>query len=91
MTKVESKDRIGRLPGRYSFLLNPYADTRLSKCPQCRRPTHSRKFPLVIHIEGWGPFILGKTCRYGARCELIIAHPDRCRHDQFLGSSPMAL
>lgn len=71
------KDRsIGKLPARYVFLLNPYRDLRLSKCPECRRATHPRKFPLLIHIDGYGPFVLGKTCRYCTRCELIIAHQD---------------
>ena len=35
-----------------------------------------RKFPLFIHIDGWGPLSLGKTCRYCPRCEFIIAHQD---------------
>jgi hypothetical protein len=29
---------------------------------------------LLIHLEGIGLRILGKTCRYCTRCELIIAH-----------------
>src|SRR5262249_60818514 len=29
-------------PERYVFLLNPYTDGRLSKCPKCSRPTHPR-------------------------------------------------
>lgn len=62
------------LPPRYSFILNPYVHERLSRCPKCRRPTHARKFPLFIHIEEFGAIILGKTCRYCAQCELIIAH-----------------
>jgi hypothetical protein len=37
---------------------------------------NSRKFPLFIHIEDWGPLTLGKTCRYCPRCESIIAHQD---------------
>lgn len=68
--------RIGRLPPRYSFILNPYPDVRLSKCPLCRKPTFLRKFALFVHIDGWGPLALGKTCRYCARCELIIVHQD---------------
>ena len=68
--------RIGKLPPRYSFILNPYSDVRLSKCPQCQRPTHLRKFALFIHIDAWGPMALGKTCRYCSRCELIIVHQD---------------
>ena len=33
-----------------------------------------RKFALFVHIDGTGPIILGKTCRYCPACELIIAH-----------------
>jgi hypothetical protein len=71
-----AKAKIGKLPPRYSFILNPYADERLSKCPTCSKPTHLRKFALLIHIDEWGPMILGKTCRYCTPCELIIAHQD---------------
>jgi hypothetical protein len=70
------RERIGKQPARYAFLLNPYTDVRLSKCPTCNRPTHPRKFALLIHAEEWGPLALGKTCRYCSRCELVIAHKD---------------
>src|SRR5918912_4177948 len=66
--------RIGKLRPRYSFMLNPYPDVRLSKCPKCQKLTHLRKFALFIHIDKWGPIALGKTCRYCSRCELIMAH-----------------
>ena len=73
---AKSKKHFGEQPPRYSLLLNPYQNTRLSKCPLCERPTHPRKFPLIVHIDEWGPLVLGKTCRYCARCELIILHQD---------------
>ncbi|HEY7309420.1 MAG TPA: hypothetical protein VH643_08695 [Gemmataceae bacterium] len=71
-----AKQHIGKRPPRYSFMLNPYTDVRLSKCPKCERPTHLRKFPLFIHIDKWGPLVLGKTCRYCTPCELVIVHQD---------------
>ena len=64
--------RIGKLPPCYSFMLNPHADVRLSKCPKCRKLTHLRKFALFIHIDAWGPMAYGKTCRYCSRCELVM-------------------
>jgi hypothetical protein len=67
---------IGKLKPRYSLLLNPYSDVRLSKCPRCNRLTHPRKFALFIHVKDWGPLVLGKTCRYCTPCELIIVHRD---------------
>jgi hypothetical protein len=71
-----AEHRIGKLPPRYSFILNPYRDVRVSKCPQCGRPTHARKFALFIHVDDWGPLMLGKTCRYCTPCELLVAHKD---------------
>jgi hypothetical protein len=29
---------------------------------------------LLIHVDGHGPVILGKTCRYCTPCEFIVAH-----------------
>lgn len=81
---------IGKLPPRYAFLLNPYSDVRLSKCPKCDRPTHPRKFALLIHIEGWGPLVLGKTCRYCTPCEIIIAHQDELEAELTLSVSRLA-
>src|SRR5580700_308026 len=72
--KAMARETIGQLTPRYSFLLNPYLDIRLSKCPGCNGLTHNRKFALFIHIDGWGPLVLGKTCRYCTSCELIIVH-----------------
>jgi hypothetical protein len=68
--------RIGKLPPRYTLLLNRYTDERLSKCPKCHRLTHPRKFALFIHVETWGPLALGKTCRYCTPCEMVIVHQD---------------
>jgi hypothetical protein len=68
------KGRIGKLPPRYSFILNPYADERISRCPRCQKLTHPRKFALFIHVTSWGPLTLGKTCVYCSPCELIVVH-----------------
>lgn len=75
------KPTIGKLPPRYLFILNPHASLRLSKCPRCEKLTHPRKFPLLIHIDQWGPAVLGKTCRYCSRCELIIAHQNELERE----------
>jgi len=69
-------NQIGKLTPRFNFILNPYGHTRLSSCPLCQRPTHMRKFALLIYIEKWGLLALGKTCRYCTPCELIMAHRD---------------
>ena len=71
-----AENNIGALLPRYSFILNPYSDQRLSRCPQCEKLTHLRKFALLINVDDWGPMVLGKTCRYCTPCELIMAHQD---------------
>ena len=68
------KARMGALPPRYSFVLNPHADYRATSCPRCKAKTMVRKIPLVIHVEGVGPLILRKTCRLCLNCETVIAH-----------------
>jgi hypothetical protein len=70
----DGKDRIGALPPRYAFVLNPHTDTKFTKCPRCETKTNLRKVSLVIHVEGFGMVILGKTCRVCLRCETLIAH-----------------
>jgi len=66
------KTRIGKLAPRYSLMLNPHTEVRLSKCPKCRKATYLRKFGLFIHIDEWGPMVLGKTCRYCSRCAMVM-------------------
>ena len=72
---------MGRLPSRYAFALNPYTNVRFSRCPRCRKLTYVRKFALLIHLEEIGLTVLGKTCRYCARCELIIAHKSELENE----------
>src|SRR6202022_5171330 len=68
------KDRIGALPPRYAFVLNPYADAGFTKCPRCEAKTLVRKLSLVIHVEDFGVVLLGKTCRLCLECETLVAH-----------------
>lgn len=79
--KRTAKKHLGNLPPRYKFILNPYSDLRVSKCPICRGFTHKRKFPLLTHIDDWGLLVLGKTCRYCSLCELIVAHRDEFENE----------
>lgn len=65
---------MGALPPRYAFVLNPYADTKFTKCPRCATRTNLRKLSLVVHVEGFGLIIVRKTCRLCLRCETLIAH-----------------
>lgn len=65
---------MGALPPRYAFILNPHTDTSFTKCPRCETKTNLRKLSLVIHLEGFGVVLLGKTCRLCLRCDTLIAH-----------------
>jgi len=65
---------MGALPPRYSFVLNPHVDCRVTRCPGCKAKTRVRKIPLVIHVEGAGLLILRKTCRLCLNCETVIVH-----------------
>ena len=70
------------MPPRYSFILNPYEDLRLSKCPKCDQPTRLRKFVLVIYVDRFGGLMaLGKTSRFCPRCDLIVVHQDELEHE----------
>ena len=68
--------RIGKLPPKYTFILNPYTDARFTRCPGCDQKTKQRKLPLFIHVEPLNPVVLGKTCRYCPDCDLLIVHQD---------------
>ena len=76
-----AKPTLGKLPPRYKLIINQYSDVRLSRCPVCRKLTHSRKFALFIHIDDWGPITLGKTCRYCTPCELVMIHKDELERE----------
>ncbi|MBM3131133.1 MAG: hypothetical protein FJ009_21225 [Chloroflexi bacterium] len=77
MTK---KTRLGNLPPRYGFMLNPYPDLRISSCPRCERKTGQRKIPLLIHIDPLHLIALNYTCRYCKDCDLLIAHKHEIEH-----------
>ena len=44
----------------------------------------------MIHVEKWGPLVLGKTCRYCARCELIIVHQDELEGELTISMAKLA-
>lgn len=75
-TERPRKPRMGALPPRYSFVLNPHARDRFTRCPQCEASTRVRKIPLVIHVDSVGLITARKTCRLCVVCEMLIAHQD---------------
>jgi hypothetical protein len=72
--RQRSVPRMGALPPRYSFFLNPHRDERFTRCPRCRATTRIRKIPLVIHVNSFGLALLRKTCRLCVACDMLIAH-----------------
>ena len=65
---------------KYNFVLNPYPDERLSRCPYCAQKTGQRKVPLFIHIDPHYPIALNYTCRFCKHCDLLIAHRHEIEH-----------
>jgi hypothetical protein len=70
MTPIDKK------PRRHRFLLSVLAEERFESCPECRRTTEERKFPLVIHVEPQNPVAINKTCRFCPHCDLLIARKE---------------
>ena len=75
-----NKSHFGKLPPRYSFVLNPYPDIRVSRCPYCERKTGQRKLPLLIHVEPGHLITLNYTCRYCHNCDWLIADKQVVEH-----------
>jgi hypothetical protein len=72
-----SRVRMGSLPARYSFVLNPHIRERFTRCPTCHSQTRIRKLPLVVHVDHLdGPrlVLLNKTCRLCLSCDTLIVH-----------------
>lgn len=76
-TRLPQADRMGALPPRYSFFLNPHANERFTRCPRCKATTRVRKIPLVIHVDSMGLVLLRKTCRLCVVCEML----EEVKHD----------
>lgn len=79
MAKRQSK-HFGQLPPRYGFMLNPYPDHRVSRCPLCERKTGQRKIPLLIHVDPLHLIALNYTCRYCQACDLLVANKYEIEH-----------
>jgi hypothetical protein len=74
------KPQFGELPPRYCFVLNPYPDMGVSRCPFCEHKTGQRKIPLLIHVAPMHLIALNYTCRYCQACDLLIAHKHAIEH-----------
>jgi hypothetical protein len=77
---ASEKSGFGDLSPKYNFILNPYPDRRLSRCPFCDCKTGQRKVPLLIHVDPLQLVALNYTCRYCSQCDLLIAHKHEIEH-----------
>jgi len=73
-------NRLDQMSRAYNFIINPYPDQRLSRCPFCEEKTGQRKRPLMIHVDPDYPLALNYTCRYCRACDLLIAHKHELEH-----------
>ena len=78
--KKNKKTTFRDLSPKYNFIINPYPDQRLTRCPWCDQKTGQRKLPLGIHIEPKQLISLNYTCRYCKNCDLLIAHKHEIEH-----------
>ncbi len=74
------RSQFGELPPKYSFMLNPYPDQRVSRCPLCEGKTGQRKIPLLIHIDPLHLIALNYTNRYCSVCDLLVANKHEIEH-----------
>lgn len=69
--------QLGKLSPKYKFFLNPYKESRFTRCPQCDRKMKVRKHPFFIHIDPQQPLVLNMAGKYCPICDLLILHQDK--------------
>ncbi len=86
--------QFGALPPRYKFMVNPYPDKRIRRCPLCEQPNRQRKLPLLILVESAAMIALNYTCRFCPTCDLLVAHKheiEKILTDMFRHTIPSAI
>jgi hypothetical protein len=76
----QKQTQFGAQRPSYQFIMNPYPDLRIARCPLCERATGQRKVPLLIHIDPKQLLALNYTCRYCKGCDLLVAHKHEIEH-----------
>ena len=74
---AKKANQFGKLKPMYRFILNPYTETRFTRCPNCERKNRTKKLPLLIFVEPTNFMVLNYTCRYCPSCDLLVAHQDQ--------------
>jgi len=78
--KSAKKRTLGNLPSQHNFFLNPYEDSRFTRCPQCREKTKIRKRPFVVHVDSAILMTINMSSPYCPDCDLIILHQNDLEH-----------
>ena len=73
----KKRQTLGNLEPMHTFFLNPYKDSRFTRCPKCLDKTKIRKFPFGIHIDPKILLTLSMSGPYCPICDLIILHKDK--------------
>jgi len=76
MSKQSSSKRVGKLPPRHTFFLNPYKEDRFTRCPECDELMKIRKNPLLVALGPTGLMIFNISGRFCPDCDLLIVHQD---------------
>jgi hypothetical protein len=79
MAKLK-RSKLGGMPPKYSFIINPYPEERISRCSFCEQKSKQRKLPILIYIVPKHLIALNYTCRYCPDCDLLIAHKHEIEH-----------
>lgn len=73
----QTPPRFGGSTPMYKFMINPYPDIRVWKCPVCDAKMGQRTLPLVIHVDPQYLIALNYANRYCKQCDLLVAHKDQ--------------
>ena len=88
------RGQIGKVPPRYSFILNPHRDLRCSTCPTCDQRTRIRRIVLSVVMDESDIAIVKKMCKFCVACDLVICHQDELEpliSQLFEGANPAKL
>ena len=73
---MSNKYRLGKLPPKHIFFLNPLQDDRFTRCPECQRLTKTRKNPLLVSVGTNLLMVFNISGKYCPNCDLLIVHKD---------------
>ena len=68
--------RLGKLPPKHIFFLNPYQEDRFTRCPECEQLMKNRKNPFLVSFRPNILMIFNISGRYCPGCDLLIIHKD---------------